>query len=66
MTSDTYRYPPDAPFAPASASPVQLFRCPRCNGNRPMSGRRLRRYMGLRTWLCAQCVKPREDVKAAA
>lgn len=45
---------------PAGPGLSQLFRCPSCDRNRQMTGRKLRRVMGLRTWICAECAKPKE------
>ena len=32
------------------------FRCPACDKNKPSAGRKLRRFLGLRTWVCAGCI----------
>lgn len=38
---------------PVSASPT--FRCGACSQPRSTGGRKLRRVLGLRTWVCAAC-----------
>lgn len=59
MNSDSAQRPAGRPFRHPGPGLSQQFRCPGCNRNRQMIGRKLRRFAGLRTWICAECVKPK-------
>ena len=53
----------DNPAMPARTQPgvghYSAFMCGRCNKPKGTTGRRLQLVLGLRTWVCAGCVRPK-------
>jgi hypothetical protein len=51
------RLPPPQPrWTPVGQGHHCSFLCPKCGQKRDTFGRRLRRWAGLRTWICALCI----------
>lgn len=46
-------------FAFPGAGDIVRFWCPKCAQSKRTVGRRMKHHRGLRTWLCADCVKPK-------
>ena len=42
---------------PAGGGHASLFNCMACAKHKPQQGRRMQRFRGLRTWVCAGCAK---------
>lgn len=42
---------------PAGGGHASLFHCMACAKHKPQQGRRMQRFRGLRTWICAGCAK---------
>jgi hypothetical protein len=55
--TDKIRTAPDTKFRPAGAGLFVGFLCARCGQNKSSNGRKLQMVKGLRTWVCAGCVK---------
>jgi len=56
--SDRIRSAPDVAFKPAGTGMAGTFLCGACANFRSIYGRRLKRVMGLRQYVCAACAKP--------
>lgn len=48
--------PADAPWRPSGIGHASTFLCGRCDTPSLTTGRRLRRVLGLRTYVCARCI----------
>ena len=55
--TDRIRTASDVKFKPAGTGMAGTFRCGACAKFRMIHGRRLKRVMGLRQYVCAACAK---------
>lgn len=53
--TDRMRSVQDPPFVHRGTGMAQTFLCPMCVKPRAVLGRRLRRFRGLRQWVCGGC-----------
>jgi len=56
MRADDSTRPADAPWVPAGTGHHSNFKCATCHRSKSTFGRKLRRVLGLRTYVCAECV----------
>lgn len=57
MTSDTARMRPTPAFAFSGVGMSMTFRCGACCKVKPVVGRKLKRVLGLRQYVCAKCAE---------
>jgi predicted SprT family Zn-dependent metalloprotease len=55
--SDRIRTAPDVAFRPVGMGAAISFRCAACAQPKPTLGRRLKRVLGLRQYVCKGCAK---------
>ncbi len=55
--SDSARMRPDRPFAFAGVGMTMTFRCGACAHIKPVVGRKLKRVLGLRQYVCVKCAE---------
>lgn len=53
--TDRMRDRPDPPFRAVGTGMHMAFRCAACAKPKPVPGRRLKRVLGLRQWVCKGC-----------
>lgn len=54
--SDNARLKPVPPFVPQGVGLAMTFRCGACCKVKPVVGRKLKRVLGLRQYVCAKCI----------
>lgn len=55
--TDRMRDRPDPPFRAVGTGMPMSFRCAACAKPKPVPGRRLKRVLGLRQWVCKGCAE---------